>query len=353
MGNLVQFPNPGRVRREACEWLARIDAGLSEDDRKALEQWLATSPTHTVMLLEMGQLWDEMGVLSELSALFPLRRPAPRRTVARRRWQYALLATGAAVCLALSGWWAALELNPPVVVTSVEPVQAAVRTYETAIGNQSSVRLSDGSLVMLNTNTRVDVHYSDNERRVVLQRGEANFNVRPDPDRPFNVHAGDRVVQAVGTAFNVQLRGGDNVEVTVTEGRVRVMLAPGVVRTAAMPARLDMAALETPVVAGEIAVIEPSLSSVHKLAPEDVEIELAWQHGMLIFRGEPLETVLREVGRYTTVDFEMADPSLGEMRVGGYFRAGDIDGLLVALRENFGIRASRAADGRIVLAPAL
>jgi transmembrane sensor len=89
--------------------------------------------------------------------------------------------------------------------------------------------------------------------------------------------------------------------------------------------------------------------SVQSLAPADVDIRLAWQRGMLIFRGEPLREVLAEFDRYTTESFVLGDPALGGLRVGGYFRAGDVDALLIALRENFKIASSVDDRGHIVL----
>jgi transmembrane sensor len=94
--------------------------------------------------------------------------------------------------------------------------------FQTAIGEQAAVGLPDGSSFDLNTNSRVWVDYSKRARVVYLERGEAFFKVAHDPLRPFWVHAGDRRVRAVGTAFNVYLRPR-GAEVTVREGTVNVV----------------------------------------------------------------------------------------------------------------------------------
>jgi transmembrane sensor len=83
-----------------------------------------------------------------------------------------------------------------------------------------------------------------------------------------------------------------------------------------------------------------------------MDARLAWQRGMLIFQGETLEVVLSEIDRYTNTDFLLADDSLRSVRIGGYFRAGDIDGLLIALRENFNIDSRRDEKNRIILSVA-
>jgi transmembrane sensor len=345
MTNLVEFPEQHGVHKQACLWIARVDAGIAASDREALERWLAESPEHGNALMELGRLWDDMDVLAELADLFPLgKHPSHPAEHGLRRYRPAL-ALGAVVCVALLGWGSMILLESPEVESTPRVLDR--HTYETEIGGQSSVRLSDSTLVMLNTNSRVDVAYTAVGREVILRRGEAHFDVMPDASRPFKVYAGERIVQAVGTAFNVRLGANQDVKVTVTEGSVHVMLAPGFVQTASMPAGPILPSLEPVVAAGELAVMDDAFSEVHKLAAADMEAELAWQRGMLIFQGDPLDVVLEEVSRYTTVEFQLSDRELGEIKVGGYFRAGDIDGLLIALEGNFGIRAD--VTGSLIL----
>jgi transmembrane sensor len=117
------------------------------------------------------------------------------------------------------------------------------------------------------------------------------------------------------------------------------------------PARLrdEIMHGETFVNAQEAALIEPGLQSVRKLTLAETEARLAWQKGMMIFQGEPLERVLAEMNRYTSTKFVVADETLRGVRIGGDFRAGDVDGLLTALRDNFLIDSQRDAQGRILL----
>jgi transmembrane sensor len=185
-----------------------------------------------------------------------------------------------------------------------------------------------------------------------LRRGEAHFSVVHDARRPFHVRAGRRVVQAIGTAFNVRLGPDEGIEVTVTQGQVKVMLAERASSdvAAALPAASD--ATDTTLVAGEVAILDMQSQRVNQLEQVDLDIKLAWRRGMLIFQGEPLDSVLTEVSRYTRSEFVVTDDALRGVRVGGYFRAGDIDGLLVALRDNFQIVSEVTPNGRIILSPA-
>src|SRR6202034_3836256 len=96
----------------------------------------------------------------------------------------------------------------------------------TAAGQHRDVTLADGSIVSLNTNTIVETDLSRKLRQIYLRKGEAHFQVAHDRSRPFLVHAGDAVVRAVGTEFEVRLREDKHVEVLVNEGRVEVQAAP-------------------------------------------------------------------------------------------------------------------------------
>jgi transmembrane sensor len=196
------------------------------------------------------------------------------------------------------------------------------------------------------------VNYSASERLVTVRRGEASFNVAADAARPFRVLVGTTMVQAVGTIFNVQLGAQDRIEVTVSEGKVRVTSAqrpPAATRDtpAVAQARQEV---DMTVAAGELAVIDGPEEAVRQIDALEIEARLAWHQGMLIFRGSPLETVVADVSRYTNVKFTIADDSIRSTRVGGYFRAGDIDALLVALEESFGIQPTRVGDEIILTA---
>ena len=92
------------------------------------------------------------------------------------------------------------------------------------------------------------------------------------------------------------------------------------------------------VTVGEKAIIANNQTKpIEKVSNEQVERDLAWQQGMLIFDGEPLETALAEVSRYTRSTFEIKDADIAKLKVAGYFKAGDIDGLLASLSSNFNI----------------
>ncbi len=301
--------------------------------------------------LEMGKLWRGLDVISVLSELFPLSpevlNPPPRRSALA-----VTLTAVAAACIASFGTVMLTGYSPLTFFTSHTQVArppVMTTTYATAIGESRVVKLADGSVITLNTNSRVTAVFSPRSREVFLAYGEASFDVAHEPTRPFNVNVGKRVFQAVGTSFNVRVLNPENVELTVTEGRVKVLYVPPPGPDTPAKIREEVMHPETTVGALEMALVEPGFQTVRKLDASEVDARLAWQRGMIIFEGEPLGEVLAEVDRYTTTKFVLGDEKLRDVRVGGYFRAGDVDGLLVALRENFLIDSRRDAQGRVVL----
>jgi len=343
MGNLLHLSARASPDEEAAEWLARLDRGLSPDEQTRLRDWLRADRRNPEALVALAALWDDLDVLAELSALLPLERaaarPAPR---SRLRWAAAvgLLAIAAATGLFVydRGRDDAVDVPPPIVALTVE----------TEIGGRRAERLPDASTVTLNTNTAVRIEYSADARDVFIERGEAYFSVAAEPQRPFRVHAGGSTVEAVGTAFNVKVADG-NVEVTVTQGRVKLRdrgPAPSAANgESRVPGLFDITLIE-----GEVAVVDrgervrDAVPQIRRLEQTQLDIKLAWQRGMLIFEGEPLDAMLAEMERYTTADFVVEDEHLRGIRIGGYFRAGDVDALLIALRENFDIESERVGD---------
>jgi transmembrane sensor len=353
MRNIIPFgrrrATADAVRDEACAWLARLDAGATSEDRERLSEWLVADPAHVRMLLAVAAVWDRMDALAELRALFPLEQYLEHRErPSLQRFGLTALAA-AAIAAAVGIAWLSGRAPAPAVV----PLD-----YETAVGEQRTVALADGSTVILNTDTLLDIAVAARERDVFLRRGEAHFVVAPDPQRPFRVHAGTGVVEAVGTAFTVHRSGEHRIEVTVTDGRVNLWRdeAADVAPAAGAASEAGARALEgvppVSLVAGDYAAVDPASGAVDRrqMQPQEMEARLSWRHGMLLFDGDPLEDVLREIGRYTTTRIE-ADPAIRNIAVVGYFRAGDIESLQAAMHENFGIETRRIGDGHILLTP--
>jgi transmembrane sensor len=202
MNNIFEFPRHDRRYDVASMWIAKLDNELSAADQDSFKEWMAADQENQTVFLEMAELWDKMGVLSRLSDLFP--KPATHPARARRF----RLATAAAIVVAvLAGVWTAIAVDSGTVPAARQVVIEKVpdTVYATAIGEQSTVHLQDGSQVVLNTDSLIEVNYTDKYRLLKLERGEMHVRVTHDNTRPFTVIAGDRIVKAMGTAFSLEI----------------------------------------------------------------------------------------------------------------------------------------------------
>lgn len=347
MSNIRQFSSREDIQEQACLWISRLDRGLSDSEKAALNHWLGESNAHREAIMEYASLWDDMSALNELSGLFPRKQVKQdsgrvKRLVVQARWSVAasFLFMALAAGIVVERTW----FNTPVEVASTS------QKVVTGVGEQKSLTLADGSEVHLNTNSVVTVTLSDKAREIVLLKGEAHFTVAHDKRRPFTVTAGNNTVTAVGTAFNMQYVNDNAFELVVTEGRVLVKD-----RFAQTQSSRSLFSSE-PVIgegllmfSGEKAIIRGEVENKKNLTQNDIDDDLAWQKGMIVFKGEPLEQALAEIGRYTSLRFSISDDRLKQRRVAGYFKVGDIDGLLNALKNSFNIEHEKINETTITL----
>ncbi len=369
MSNIRQFPNADAIEDEAALWVAKIygqtykkEQGIPEKTQAELERWMSQSPRHRETFFKTVGSWDAIGMLSELAEIMPLSEIHSRNSLSFRirrslrkvaslvRGWFGLGLSGA-VAASLVLFWLSLTPNP-------EPIE-----YVTAMGVQASYDLSDGSKLSLNTNSKVVIDFNDDRRVVVLEHGEAHFDVAKASDWPFMVYAGDGVVLAVGTAFNVDNRG-DYVDVVVSEGTVKVI--SGLTRDGEDPLTLqdnpvDLLKPENLRVdqgSGQREVLlnagQGALYSETGLQKESMEAtsfiqRLAWQEGALIFQGETLEEALAEVSRYTNKELVITDASIRGLSVGGRYRLDDIDDLTNSLALGIGVITRYSEDGSSIL----
>ncbi len=336
MSNLCQFPNDDVMVDQASEWIAKIDRGLSKKEHLAFKQWLSKDSKHFGLITEMATLWDKMDSLDRLAELFPetTKRPSPIKN-----WSLALAAS---VVLAL--FIGLLNHNG-----LFSDQQQFVR-YETSVGENSTFYLPDNSKVLLNTNSILLVRYTDDYRLLKLLRGELHVEVAHDKSRPLSVVVNQKVIQAVGTAFSVQINDQE-VELIVTDGKVIVaQLAPEQAVTAKS---LVIPVASLAVSKGEIALLNTTTTKdddlVEKIDQQTIKKNLSWRQGNLVFKGETLEEAMQEVSRYTSIKIVIADDELKKIQIAGRFKTGDIDGLIGALNNNFNIKTDRVNKGLIVL----
>lgn len=321
------------LEAQASLWVVKLERGLSLREERDLREWLAASSANRACFLYYAEAWGKTDVLSSLADLFP--RTKLDAPAVKRRWVLSGLVSAVTASLLLVFL---LPLFNAPAQTGVSPTLS----YETAIGGLSRVVLSDGSVLTLNTNTKVEVTMGLSARVLRLSAGEIHINVAKDPLRPFQVLVGETILEAVGTEFNVRIDDSQYVELLVTEGLVRVGL---VAKKAVSSDQITANSVEDLLLAQGEKVRLKGLERAIEIMPQgDIEVELSWQQGNLIFRGEPLSDAVAEISRYTSVEFVIVDEDLKAVRVAGLFKSGDVAGFLDSLEANFNIKHERRGN---------
>ena len=336
------------LEERAAYWHLRLSSDdCAPEERYAFEAWKRQSPDHAAAFekVRRGAAFIDRHVAEpELRRLGKetLERTAP--PFYRESW-FKPAALAASLILALGlGTFALTSVNRPSIDTMILQVEA----YETAIGERSTVTLSDGSEVTLNTNSRIEVDYSAQGRNVRLIRGQGFFEVAKDVDRPFAVEAGERRVVALGTAFDVRYDNANDIAVTLLEGRVSV---GDIIHTAPAPN-----STEAIMATQSVVELSPGQRLVAKgdAAPEiadtNAEEATAWRDGRLIFRGEPIGAVIAEMNRYSIQQLKLSDdPRLREMTVSGVFNTGRASTFVDALERMHPLQAERSGANELTL----
>lgn len=326
----------------AARWIAQRETGAwTEADAAAFDEWLNAATSHQVAYYRFHKVWKETGRLTALA-----RGPLPASPLADAFEDGRSLTRGARAAT-----WFGLRARTAGIAASVLLLAGAALfqardhffhsgSYSTAVGGLAAVPMEDGSRVMLNTDSRMRIDFSDHERRIELDKGEAYFEVAKDPARPFIVVAGSKRIVAVGTQFSVRREEFD-VRVSVTEGLVRV--ESGSVIGASH-------GNEAPVLvpAGSIARLEGVDVLVHRKPISDIEQRLTWRSGRLTFRDTPLADAVAEFNRYNERKILIEDTAIAAIEVGGIFRATNLDPFIHLIRNEFAIRVEEKGD-RIVL----
>lgn len=334
------------AREEAARWTLRQDRGLSPEEQDAFSQWLASAPENGAAWAEQRWGWNELDRLAGLEASRHTEPDCDLLAEKRRNWLpflAPLTAAAALVALGLFFWAGPARTVAP---THTEPSRAA--TEPTPLAMIEERTLPDGSVVALNRGASLSLRFTPGERRVLLEKGEAFFKVAKDRSRPFVVQADKVSVQAVGTAFNVQL-GENAVEVLVTEGQVGVSRRSG----ATEQEGASHAGWTLPVSLGQRAVVplDPTTAAprAEPLMTEEIDARLSWQPRLLDFTDAPLSEIVAAFNRHNPVHLSLRDPSLDTLRLSTTFRSDNLEGFLRLLQSDFAIRAERTASGEIEL----
>jgi transmembrane sensor len=279
-----------RARAEAAIWIARLhDEQRSPDLDSRIQTWLAESEVHRQAFERLTRVWEDSGALQMRATL----AAAPRVGSEDKRYR-----------IPLRGWL------PPLFASILLAVGVgAVRLWSsnsivTGVGQQQVRLLPDGTRLMLNTDTRLEVLYDSHTRRIRLIRGEASFDVARQPAWPFVVSVDGREIRALGTSFIVRHDAPQTFSVTLVEGRISVSDAP-----------------QAMLAAGERLQLSKSAPAIVD-RPEIARLT-AWEQGRVEFEDTPLVDAAAEMNRYSTKRVVVDDAVAAKLRIGGVFRAGD------------------------------
>lgn len=328
--------SPDSIKDQAAAWVLREDRGFSPAEQDQFLQWLAADPRHKAELVLQRENWRRLDVLGQWRPEHG-QRPnrdllAPQQSVTARRRRivfscFAGLAAAAALVFVATARLPRIQ--------DAEPERAAL-----PIASIQTLALPDGSTVELNRGASIATLYTPQERRVLLERGEAHFTVTKNAARPFVVSAGGIDVRAVGTAFNVRL-GRQAVEVLVTEGKVRVDQS---VEGGTRPTEV----LVNELVRGQRSVVSLADRAAVQVAPvsdDEMEQLLAWQPRTIDITAAPLRAVVAEFNRRNApVHLVIVDPDLAEVEVSASLRSDNIEGFIWLLEAGFAVKAERAGE---------
>ena len=325
---------------EAFEWIARS----SDDDFSAFEQaqldaWLDRDPAHRTAFELAKMTWDKVEQIpkSEYSADWfkeildleaqehesfsrPL-RPflSPRRLL--------LVTAAVAVTTAL------LVFIRPAPNETIQPTY-----YRSEVAKTTDVRLSDGSVVTLGAESRISVVFTDDSRQIVLERGEAFFDVISAPNQPFVVTSDWVTVTVVGTTFEIS-QTPDSTIIAVLEGVVSV-------EAGKTPVSDEPAAVKK-LTSGQ--QVKGTLAGLSDIRAVDTEAVGAWRRGELVYVSAPLSEILADADRYYPGTIEIMDRGVESLTLSLIVEAKDTDGLLNTLESALPIRVNRLNDGTVLI----
>lgn len=303
------------IETVASSWLERGERDDWNDTSRAeLDRWLAESPSHMVAYLRIQDVWERA---NRLTALNKPPRPTAASKPASRQGLFRMVAS----VIVIGG--VAVGLNTYVNTPRYQ-------TYVTTVGGRERLSLSDGSSIELNTDTVLRIADDSKQRKVLLDKGEAYFDIHHDPAHPFVVVAGNHQVRDIGTKFVVR----------TDPGRLEVRLMQG---SAQLESLADNRAAHL-LKPGDVAVAENGKTTLFKKSSIDLASELGWRRGLLEFHHTSLTDAAAEFNRYSHERIVIEDPVAAQKPINGALPVGDLDEFTRMARNFFGLHAERRGD---------
>lgn len=329
------------TEKEAANWLAKMDKAYNRQlDETCLEtyaaenpefsKWLETSVLNRVALLRLLSTWkraDRIVAVNVTAQRENTIHPLFQKPVVRQVFSIA--------AVFMVAFFASIQIaDVPGFFSN------GIKSYETEIGGQEYVPLTDGSTLILNTNTEVEAKIDEEVRRVTLKKGEAFFDVSHDENRPFIVDAGDQHITVLGTKFSVK-HTNDGIKVTVVEGLVRI------------DSKGQETVLSPPTLVSRGKVAQTNGTDILVNEPDSTHLErqLSWRSGYIVFDSVPLVEAIEEFNRYNRINLQIVDPAIEDIRIGGRFKANNVEAFARLLAEGFDLHTARKGNRIEVYSP--
>ena len=298
----------------------------SEEDKilinKMKKHWMLLANYQEEKSPDAQKAWSKLHTRLEDENLIPA-----QITIAKNRIEFNLMRVAAiAIILIVTGAILYFGISP-------KP-KAVMANLKTGTEKNTLVKtLTDGSIIYLAKNSSFSFpeKFEQKSRNVEL-KGEAFFDIMPDPDKPFIIETDETVIQVLGTAFNVKTKNGSNFELIVDRGKVKVTMKNN-------PLHYKY------VIAGEkITSIKNNLIKSKRTAADS----LSWYTRRMQFKDEPLQNIVNVLNRKFSTIFVIADKEVGNRKLTVTFNSESSDAVaeLICLTLNL---KSEYKDGSIVL----
>jgi transmembrane sensor len=345
-------PQITELKQQAIDWLVRLRSDdLSDGEMYAFADWLSQDHVHSEAFAAVENLFNDMvntakrpvanvDISSELNQIHldvnstnkqeqRIHRPSSKRYT---RWMASSVALAAA-------WLFAVILIIP---QQAHLLDNLLSDYHTETGELREIQLTDGSRLLLNTNSAVSVKFNESVRQITLYHGQANFTVAKDAQRPFEVVADGLIVRALGTVFEVYKSSSNEISVTVQEHAVAVRIQT----EAHASAERNLSKVN--VQQGQQLRYHPGDS-----LPQPKSIELsqadAWQQHQLFINDRPLSELIAELDRYRIGRVFLSDEKLKNLRVTGVFSLDNPDAVLNSVGKVLALEETRLGPWWVLL----
>ena len=305
------------VRNRAANWIVkRHDRGeWSDVDQAQLDAWLAEAPGNKIAYLRVEAAWKRADRLGALR-----RPPIVRNRFIPSLKFVAVAAAVAVVCgVYLSTTWNTIP----------------EKTYVTGVGGHETLTLPDGSRIELNTDTTLRIAESNTKRLVSLDKGEAYFQIVHDAAHPFIILAGSHRITDLGTKFVVR-RSDDNLRVALLQGRAQFDTEDG---------RGKQLTTLNP---GDVVVATATSLSITQMPSQTLTDELGWRRGLLVFRHATLAEAAAEFNRYNLKKIVVADSRIAQLNINGALREDDPQTFVRSMKTFFDIHVEERPDAIVL-----